>query len=176
MKTKKFFTILVCSVMLFGISCSDENLPVQTADNDPAQARLLSDEVEDATGQGIVEGDILPPSTIRTDDVNRYLTDYKAVLKESFQESQTHSSSIIIVKLFDDTEPTAYLVESFGSISNTYRIYNYPQYAKEWNIPEEGLPVVLSGKAYPASFNPGFHRGNDSFFDLELTTIKRVLQ
>ncbi|MDR1561867.1 MAG: hypothetical protein LBS54_02110 [Dysgonamonadaceae bacterium] len=49
MKAKKFFTILVCSVMLFGISCSDENLPVQTADNDPAQARLLSDEVEDAT-------------------------------------------------------------------------------------------------------------------------------
>jgi hypothetical protein len=166
------FTIALCSVMLFGVSCSNENLSV----DDSAQAGLLSDEVEDATGQGIVEGDILPPSTIRTDDVNRYLTDHKTILKEPFQKSQTHSSSIIIAKWFDDTEPTAYLVDDFVTISNTYRIYNYPQYAKEWNIPEEGLPVVLSGKAYPASFNPGFHRANDSFFDLELTTIKRVLQ
>ncbi|MDR1345931.1 MAG: hypothetical protein LBK03_04430, partial [Bacteroidales bacterium] len=84
---------------------------------------------------------------------------------------QSLSSYIAIAKRFDDTEPTAYLRQGF----TTYRICNYPSYAKEWDIPENGLPVLLSGKVYPHSYDPGFHPTNQTFFDLELTMLKSEL-
>jgi hypothetical protein len=113
--------------------------------------------------------DILPACTARTDDViHYYITDQKTTILKELPPSQSVSSCIVIAKWYDDTEPTAYLVSGF----TTYRICNYPQYAKEWDIPENGLPVLLSGKVYPASFNPGFHPANRAFFDLELTALK----
>jgi hypothetical protein len=121
-------------------------------------------------------GATLPACTTRTDDViSHYLTDHQTTILKEFPPYQSVSSYIVIAKLFDDTELTAYLVENFDSGFKThYRICNYPQYAKEWDIPENGLPVLLSGKAYPPSFNPGFQPANRAFFDLELTTLRKL--
>jgi hypothetical protein len=116
--------------------------------------------------------DTLAACTTRTDDVTYYLTDHKTTILKEYPQYQSLSSYIAIAKWFDDTEPTAYL--TVGNFS-TYRICNYPQYAKEWDIPENGLSVLLSGKVYPPSFNPGFHPMNRAFFDLELTMLKSEL-
>ncbi|MDR1122341.1 MAG: hypothetical protein LBM08_15705, partial [Dysgonamonadaceae bacterium] len=118
--------------------------------------------------------DILPACTNRTGHVLYYLTDHKTTILKEIPPYQSLSSCIVIAKLFDDTEPTAWLVGKFG-LMTYFRICNYPQYAKEWDILENGLPVLLSGKVYPASFNPGFHTTDMAFSDLELTMLKNEL-
>jgi hypothetical protein len=116
---------------------------------------------------------ILPACTTRIGDVLHYLTDLKTTILKESPPYQSTSSHIVIAKLFDDTEPTAWLVEKFDpDFINYYRICNYPQYAKEWDIPGNGLPVSLSGNVYPPSFNPGFYPTVMAFFDLELTMLK----
>ncbi|MDR1155076.1 MAG: hypothetical protein LBL04_10205, partial [Bacteroidales bacterium] len=65
----------------------------------------------------------LPACTTRIGDVLHYLTDHKTTILKEYSQDRSLSSHIVIAKLFDDTEPTAYLtVEHFS----TYRICNYP--------------------------------------------------
>ncbi|MDR1370841.1 MAG: hypothetical protein LBJ72_12065 [Dysgonamonadaceae bacterium] len=52
------------------------------------------------------------------------------------------------------------------------RICNFPQYAQEWDIPEDGLSVILSGKVYDYD---GFYPANRVCYDLELSMIKKKL-
>jgi hypothetical protein len=155
MKTLKF---LVFAVLAMGmvVACSSDKL----SENDVPEPELRA------------EG-TLSPCMARTEEKMPPLTDIKTTIIKGYPQDQSLSSYIVIAKRFDDTEPAAYLVRGRGLA--TYRICNYPQYAKEWDIPENGLPVLLSGKIYSASFNPGFHSANQTFFDLELTILKSEL-
>jgi hypothetical protein len=59
-----------------------------------------------------------------------------------------------------------------GAIVSCFEICNFPQYAKEWSIPDDGLSVVITGNTFTAS------RDHDLswmyiFFDLELTSLER---
>jgi hypothetical protein len=148
MKTLKFL-IAVAAVSILTSGCNSSLEPENPTSTDSTD-------------------DTLSACTTRTDEVSHYLTDHKTTILKEYSQGRSFSSYIVVTKLFDDTEPTAYL--TVGNFS-TYRICNYPQYAKEWNIPENGLPVLLSGKVYPPSFDPGFQPANRAFFDLELTRL-----
>jgi hypothetical protein len=157
MKTLKF---IIFAVLMLGmvISCSKEDTPEQET--------IETVNTDETPRQGTEE--TLFACTTRTDDeLSYYLTDHVATVLKEYSEKQVSSSYIVIAKRFDDTEPTAYLTAGLS----TYRICNYPQYAKEWDIPEGGLSVLLSGKVYPPSFDPGFQSAILAFFDLELTTL-----
>jgi hypothetical protein len=153
MKMLKFFLLTILALAMC-MACSDKGVLEQ-------KTKTYNDNV-------------LSACTARTDDVVHYLTDYKTTILKEFPQQGRFSvrSCIVVAKQFDDTEPTAYLVEGF----TTRRICNYPQYAKEWDLPENGLPILLSGKVYPPSFNYGFQPAVLIFHDLELTTLKRELK
>jgi hypothetical protein len=153
MKALKF---LVFAALALGLAaaCSGDKLP---KDDAPETKPRIEGSISPCMAQAEAK---MPP-----------LTDYKATIIKGTPPSQTVRPYIVSAKLFDDTEPAAYLLGGFS----TYRICNYPQYAKEWDIPESGLPVLLSGKVHPASYNPGFHSTNQAHFDLELTRLKSEL-
>jgi hypothetical protein len=153
MKTLKFL-VFAALALLITTSCSGDKLP---KDDTPETKPRIEGSISPCMAQAEEK---MPP-----------LTDYKATIIKKTPPSQTVRPYIVSAKLFDDTEPAAYLLGGFS----TYRICNYPQYAKEWDIPKTGLPVLLSGIVYPASFNPGFQLGNQAHFDLELTRLKSEL-
>ncbi|MDR1171423.1 MAG: hypothetical protein LBL24_03100, partial [Bacteroidales bacterium] len=97
----------------------------------PWQVVLITDKIN---AQGVIlnlnkhfgTDNTLPACTTRIGDAVHYLTDYQTTILKEYSQDRSLSSHIVIAKLFDDTEPTAYLtVEHFS----TYRICNYPQYA-----------------------------------------------
>ncbi|GAB6011670.1 hypothetical protein [Viscerimonas tarda] len=56
----------------------------------------------------------------------------------------------------------------------TYGICNCPLYVKDWEIPEEGLPIVLSGKLYEYNGSrPAVAGPIHIWYILELSTIQK---
>jgi hypothetical protein len=130
-------------------------------------AGVMGCEQEDTPPQSIVP---CKPTTEFETNINNL----EAVILLSPDGTDTAKKPfIIIAKLFDDTEPTVYLIQSGGIMRTTYRICNYPEYAKQWNIPKEGLNVELSGNVYYASYDWGYAPAIYGFRDLELTALKR---
>jgi len=83
-----------------------------------------------------------------------------------------YPSSIVIFQMPWDTEPTAYFIRQQEGMGSSARICNYPQWAKDWEIPEGGLQVIISGKFYEPSYGGG-EPANHSSMDMELTSIKK---
>ncbi|MDR0680917.1 MAG: hypothetical protein LBG15_03560 [Dysgonamonadaceae bacterium] len=115
----------------------------------------------------MVEADgetVLPPCNPETNFL-REETFEAVILKEA--PPSDFSSYFIICE-----ENTVYLRKITNEYSVLGEICNYPQYAKDWEIPEEGLLVLLKGNVYE------YHKrvpmdGSLIFFDLELLTIKK---
>jgi hypothetical protein len=67
---------------------------------------------------------------------------------------------------------TIFLIRQFKGGHTKERICNYPQYARDWDVPEKGLPVILKGKSYDYDgFQPT--TAEEIFYDLELLTIQK---
>jgi hypothetical protein len=54
-----------------------------------------------------------------------------------------------------------------------YEICNFPQYAKEWIVPDDGLSVIVGGTVFRPSRDHGFNPATHVFYDLVLTSLKR---
>ena len=94
----------------------------------------------------------------------------ETIIVMSKEQTKGHLSYIGLGQLPGyDAELTAFFIQ--GMAHN--RICNYPQWAKDWEIPENGLPVIISGKIYQPSYNPGFYTADKYFTDMELTSIKK---
>ncbi len=88
-------------------------------------------------------------------------------LKTILLKEKPEDNSIISYILINDD--SAVLIELSGMLT-VYNICNFPQYAQMWEIPKNGLTVILSGKAYlPSKICPA----DRSCFDLDLLTLKR---
>jgi hypothetical protein len=67
-------------------------------------------------------------------------------------------------------------IHPVNSILFIFEICNFPQYAKEWIIPNDGFSVVISGKVYGASNSPRFAPFDRAFYDLELISLEKKKQ
>jgi hypothetical protein len=107
---------------------------------------------------------VLPPCNPETNFLRE--ENFEAVILKEAPPSNFSSYFIIC------EENTVYLRKITNEYSVLGEICNYPQYAKDWKIPEEGLPVLLKGNLYE------YHKtvpmeGSRIYFDLELLTIKK---
>jgi hypothetical protein len=74
--------------------------------------------------------------------------------------------------IFDSKTGTAYLIMSKGVFNNVCEICNYPAFAKEWSIPQNGCKVYFEGITYEPCV-PKFGPGTISYFDYILTILKK---
>ncbi|MDR1370849.1 MAG: hypothetical protein LBJ72_12110 [Dysgonamonadaceae bacterium] len=72
-------------------------------------------------------------------------------------------------------EGRVYLIQNYAENRCTIgRICNIPQYAQDWDVPEEGLPVILKGKSYVYDGIQSMS-ADQIWYDLELSMIKKKL-
>jgi hypothetical protein len=71
--------------------------------------------------------------------------------------------------IFDDTH-AEFVTRTYSPMSFFRDICNFPQYVREWDIPQEGLPIIISGNLYTYK-TPCASILNCSY--LELTDLKR---
>ena len=84
-----------------------------------------------------------------------------------------YSSFIVLNAVVDSPEPAPYFIQQGGGARFYNKICNYPQWAKDWEIPEEGLPVIISGNIYERSYDVGLTLPEYFYYDMELTSIKK---
>jgi hypothetical protein len=107
---------------------------------------------------------ILPPCELKTSFFREI--EYEATILKKRPEGEFFSPSPCIFGI-ESGSPYLYIKVDMLVLG---KICNFPQYAYEWDIPEEGLPVILSGKAY--SYDQ-FYPGDRLIYYLELLTIKK---
>jgi hypothetical protein len=113
------------------------------------------------------ETTVLPPCELKTTFLGEFETE--ALILKKTPESDFLFPYIIPVAY----EGKVYLTQKYAeNVCKTRRICNFPQYAIDWDVPEEGLPVILKGKSYVYDgFQP--HSADHILYDLELLTIKK---
>ena len=62
-------------------------------------------------------------------------------------------------------------IQGSGNIISTGRICNFPDFAKEWTIPQNGVKVDVEGVTYEACWGGGVL--NKSYFDYILKSFKK---
>ena len=69
-------------------------------------------------------------------------------------------------------EGEIFLIQQLKNVRIIRRICNFPQYARDWDVPEKGVPVILKGKFYHFDgFQPA--SADQMYYDLELLTIQK---
>jgi len=82
------------------------------------------------------------------------------------------SSKEVCWIVFDSKTNNAILTVGGGAIRNICEICNFPDFVKEWNIPQNGCKIYFEGLTYqPCAPKGGI--ATESYFDYVLTTIKK---
>jgi hypothetical protein len=106
---------------------------------------------------------VLPSCDIKT----RFLeeVEYEVTILKTAPQKDFYSPSLCIIR--GESGATLYVNEHMPVIGV---ICNFPQYALDWDIPEEGLPVIIKGKTYDYD---KFYPADRVMYYLELSTIKK---
>jgi hypothetical protein len=94
----------------------------------------------------------------------------KEMHEELYQEGNKTGLKWIV---YDSKTDTVCLYVGLSNMLCIHEICNYPDFAKEWNIPQNGQKVYYDGIAYqPCSPKGGI--ASVSYFDYVLTNFKRI--
>jgi hypothetical protein len=113
--------------------------------------------------------DTLTPCDLQTE--RRTDMDIQNVEAKIFKEHPDNARQISQYICEIDGMPTLCIIHATSS--SFFEICNFPENAKEWMIPNEGLTVVVSGRVFAPSRDHGINPANTTFFDLELTSFKK---
>jgi hypothetical protein len=114
------------------------------------------------------EEETILPCNLTSDRWSDYdISNMETVLFDSSVPVNFEGASYVMLNPESDTNVIFIIKASIPR----YYICNFPDYAKKWNIPSEGLPIVISGLAYEHIF-PGLPLYLTC--DLELTLIKNI--
>jgi hypothetical protein len=118
-------------------------------------------------GMTACEKQSVSPCDLTTERMTQYdVKDIRAVLFKS-QPPETFIGTSYIQR--DETK-----LVIVGTIPQ-YLICNFPDYAKKWDIPENGLPVIINGNAYEHIFENIDTGGKYvATCDLSLTSFKKL--
>jgi hypothetical protein len=110
------------------------------------------------------EEEIILPCNLTSSRWSNYdISNMETVLFDSSVPADFEGASYVMLNPESDTN-VIFIIKASNYICN------FPDYAKKWNIPSEGLPIVISGLAYEHIF-PGLPLYMTC--DLELTLIKK---
>jgi hypothetical protein len=117
------------------------------------------------------EEETILPCNLTSDRWSDYdISNRETVLFDSNVPADFEGTSYVVLNPKDNTNVIFIIT---GTIPQYY-ICNFPDYAKKWDIPSEGLPIVISGIAYEHIF-PNIDAGGRYIMtcDLELTLVKK---
>jgi hypothetical protein len=104
------------------------------------------------------------------------ITDFSTILLPKYPDGLFKDASFIVfaeILPWVDKEPTAYFIQRGKDTTIYNRICDFPQYAKNWTIPETGLPVNVSGNVYFSSYANGDFSESTIYTEMELTIIEK---
>jgi hypothetical protein len=154
-KIPKYPSIALTGLVLLAVTltitaCEKSALPVDGENQTLSQEETaITNPTTTIAGTTTTEQPVaftLPPCGLQTEFI-RDITNFETVILKNHPGNEKKPFI-----LYDKKGPTSLYgcFEGEPEIiwGSQMIICNYPQYAEEWEIPEEGLPIVVSGKVY----------------------------
>lgn len=154
------YILMLFFFMLWGLSCTQKNDEMDGSV--PYTPCLCEGKEQQLAGIPISSGEVY----LFKDSIPKQIE--KNMHEDIYRPENNEGVKWII---YDSEIDTAYIYHGVGNLLMIYKIYNFPDFAKIWSIPQNGRIVFFNGISYQACNPPG-GIATVSYFDFVLTHLK----